>query len=322
MTATSDRQGGAPRRASAPGPIDAYQSSWGLDVRLTGDLVRSGDILPGDPTDDCPVFEHDATGEQDQGRTLPDPDADFGEGRRGFGRYRMAANFIRVKIHGSDKKPALGRMTNASVTGLFVRCQAPLPFRTEVRVDWSLTNDMKMSFSGKVVRTTQHGMAIHLTTEDANWRFRASFIDLCRTPTDRPPMVTVRKLTPLEAKRYREDDDVVRRLGHKWRQVEQNLIDDSAHQAFIQTCLKERRLQFALERYRELQTWPTDGFDPTPYLQQIGTILSFYQLTTANSSVESSSLRKYLPLVAVTFLILLLLLGVPYLIGNQVTPPE
>ena len=76
------------------------------------------------------------------------------------------------------------------------------------------------------------------------------------------------KLTAAAAKRLQEDDHILRRLGRQWKDVEADLGDDDAHQKFIQLCLQERRLQFALERYREQQLWPTGDFDPTPYLKQ------------------------------------------------------
>ena len=320
MNAPSARHVSSRNMAPAEVPADAYQSSLGLDVLITGDLLRTSDILPGDPTDDCSVFDDDATGAEDHGLAMPDPDTEFGEGRRGYGRYRLANNFIRVQVYRDDGKPSLGRMTNASVTGLFVRCQSPLAFRTTVRVTWSMTNDVKMEFTGRVVRTTRNGMAIHLTTDDANWRYRASFIDMCRTPSQTPPSVVVRKVSAAEAQRHREDDDVLRRLGAQWRRVEEQFAADDRHQAFIQTCLREKRLQFALERYRELQAHPIDGFDPTPYLKQIGTILSFYQLQPRSSGLGPSPLRRYLPIAIVTMLLLGLLSFIPYLTRAPVTP--
>ena len=320
MNANPDRL--VSRRDTSPSvgpPPDAYQSNLGLGVLLSGDLAPSTDILPGDPTDDCPLFDDDTTGAKDEGTTLYADDAEFGEGRRGYGRYRLASNYIRVAIYRDDHKQSHGRMTNASVTGLFVRCQNPLPFKAIVRVEWCLINDIKMSFTGRVVRSTKDGMAIHLTTDDANWRFRASFIDRCRIAAELPPSVTIRRLTPSEAKRYMEDDTTLRQLGIRWKRVERDLSNDALHQAFIQDCLKQKRLQFALERYRELQTWPVDGFDATEYLKQIGTILSFYQLQPA-TTVEATTLRRYLPIVVIIVLMVLTLLGVPYLLGNRVTP--
>ncbi|MEM7675067.1 MAG: PilZ domain-containing protein [Myxococcota bacterium] len=303
-------------------PHEPYQASLGIDILVSGDLVVSQDLIPGDPTEDCAVFPQDETGIRGESRITADVTEDFGEGRRGFSRFRLAKNFIRAKIFSDDGKPRFGRMTNASVTGLFIRCQSPLPFRSIVRVEWCMTGTTKMTFLGKVVRSAEQGMAIHLTTDDADWRYRAAFIDLCRTPTDDPPTVTVRKLKAAEARRYQEDDDIVRRLGQAWRQVEEDLGNDKKHQDFIQQCLRERRLQFALERYRELQKWPTDTFDPAPYLKQLGTILSFYQLSNHSSEYEGTSWRRYFPLIVVTVLMMLLLLGVPYLLGQRAIPPS
>lgn len=316
MTFSPDRPVSG-RNTQAPLSVQHPQRPHlGIDVLLSGDLIRSADLLPGDPTDDCPVFAGDVTGTEDQGRAQPEPDVEFGDARRGFVRYRLATNFIRVQIFNNESKPALGRMTNASVTGLFVRCQCPLPVRTTVRVEWSLLKDLKMSFMGRVIRTTGRGMAIHLATDDANWRFRASFIDLCRTPTEHPPGVIVRRLNAAEIEQFREDDELARRLGGAWTAVQRDLNADDQHQAFIQQCLKARRLQFAFERYRELQEWPTPDFDPTPYLKQIGTILSFYQLQTGPKT-EPVAMRKYVPLAIVTLALIIVLLSAPYLVGAR-----
>ena len=156
MTLTADLPVSGRDGAQGPGP-DTYAPSLGLDVLLSGDLMRSADILPGEPTDDCPLFLDDATGALDEGRAQPQADAEFGDGRKGFGRFRLANNVVRVQIVTDESKPAHGRMTNASVTGFFVRCQTPLPFRTVVRVEWVVMNDMKMEFLGKVVRSTPKG---------------------------------------------------------------------------------------------------------------------------------------------------------------------
>ena len=310
---------------------EPYQPSLGLGVLLTGDLVRTADLLPGEPTEDCALFE--AHGPQHEGPPQPQGDVALGEGRRSFARYRLSANYICVRILGSDQRrrpgnrePSLaprtsriGRMTNASVTGLFVRCSHPLAFRSDVQVDLHANEDIKLSFLGRVVRTTADGMAIHLTTHDADWRFRASFIDLCRTPTTTPPTVTVRCLRAAEARRLAADAEIDRRIGEKWTAVEDDLANDALHQAFIQHCLQARRLRFAFDRYRELQMWPIAGFDPTSYLQQIGLILSFYQLQPTLSAADLQVARRYVPLAIATALVLFILVAIPYLIGSRLT---
>ncbi len=323
-SSAAGQTGGSPARGSAGKlVIDPYHPSFTADVLLTGDVVRSSDILPGDPTEDCPVFADDATGTGDLGQAQASTDAELGEGRLGFGRFRLANNFIRVRILGEDSKPSMGRMTNASVTGLFVRCQSPLPFRSAVRVEWIIASDMTMSFSGKVIRTTPEGMAIHLSTDDANWRFRASFIDLCRKPSDQPPTVSIRKMTAKEVRQHEADDAILRELGRHWRSVEEALDDDGTHQQFIQRCLEKRRLQFALERYRELQLWPVSDFDATPYLSQIGKILLFYQAGRATPKNDDglSDGGRYVRLAVVAILLTSALVSVALFMGHSATPP-
>ena len=56
-----------------------------------------------------------------------------------------------------------------------------------------------------------------------------------------------------------------------------DLQDDAIHQEFIQECLRLQRLEFGLERYRELKDGPDDAI-ASRYLGQIGVILGFMSL--------------------------------------------
>ena len=223
-----ERQG--PNEAPAPG---SYYGNMGVDILWTGDLAVTEDmVLP-------PVRPDDETGSFDVEELEPH--------RRGFERYDFGANFVRAALlKENGKTGATGRVTNASVTGMWVETNAPLPFRTDVDVDWCVMGSYSMRFSGRVVHTTDSGMAVVLEVDDSSWRFRSSFVDLARTPSEEPPSVVVKPGKGPAPPRAKDHD--LAALASAWKLVEKDLFADEAHQRFINTCLSAQRLEYALER--------------------------------------------------------------------------
>ena len=138
-----------------------------------------------------------------------------------------------------------------------------------------------MTFMGRVVRSTEAGMAIHLKCDDSSWRFRSSFIDIARTPSAMPPSMVVRCVSD-----GGEDNDY-RALHEAWQKARISL-SDADHQAFITEMLKRKRLDYALEQYRRLQEEEPQSEIAARYLKQIGTILGFYTLQRAPEVSASS----------------------------------
>lgn len=250
----------------------------GVDILWTGDLAETEDmVVP-------PVRPDDETGSFDVQELEPH--------RRGFERYDLSANFVRATVREAPKGGSglIGRVTNASVTGMWVETDQPLPFRCEVDVDWCVMGSYSMRFPGRVVRTTDAGMAVVMEVDDSSWRFRSSFIDLARTPSEEPPSVIVQpRASRAEGAR---GDDQLEQLAAAWKKVETDLLDDESHQVFINTCLAARRLEYALERYRELKLHNPSSEIATRYLKQIGTILTFYTLAREPAKSDVPRWRK------------------------------
>lgn len=265
------------RPAEPPAP-GSYYANVGVDILWTGDLAVTEDMhLP-------PVRPDDEAGTYDIVELEPN--------QRGFERYDLTANFVRATVlDGEGPNSGLtGRVTNASVTGMWVETNHPLPFRSDVDVDWCVMGSYSMRFSGRVVRTTESGMAVVLEVDDSSWRFRSSFIDLARTPSEEPPSVIVQ---PQRSRRAASTPDArLAELGAQWKRVEEDLFDDARHQAFINACLSARRLEYALERYRELKLHNPTSELATRYLKQIGTILTFYTLKREASEEETPRWKK------------------------------
>lgn len=245
----------------APAPT-SYYAHVGVDMLWTGDLAVTEDMhLP-------PVRPDDETGNLE-----PQEDDDA---KRGFERYDLTQNFVRASVlPRNDAAGHSGRVTSASVTGMWVETEHPLAFRSDVDVDWCVMGSFSLRFAGRVVRTSATGMAVVLDVDDSSWRFRSSFIDLARTPSDEPPSVIVQPRSE-RAPAIHKTDGAILRLAEHWTSIEDRLDDDAAHQAFISACLAAQRLEYALERYRELKLHNPNSVVATRYLKQIGTILTFY----------------------------------------------
>lgn len=276
---------------------ESYYNDMGLDTLWTGDIQRSLDISI-DIRPPVDVEELDAR-------------------RRGFERYDLRGNLIRAAIFGKDRRPHQGRLTQASVTGMWIETKHPLPFRAEVDVEWCVMG-FSQTFRGRVVRHSDDGMAIHLDTDDVSWRFRSSFIDLARTPSSDPPSVVIRHRK--ETDTAVNDDALMQQLEHEWVGVQEALDDDTVHQAFIHSCIRGKRLQFALECYRDFKSTNPDSELATRYLKQIGTILSFYTLQTSNQLPQPEK-KKIFPIMIIIMVVLAALLLAPTIVQKKLERP-
>jgi hypothetical protein len=288
-----------------------FYSDIGVDILWTGDLAVTEDM--GRP----PIMDGDGEPSGALGDPLVMPS------RRGFERYDLTRSFVRASVlPGPDAPSAAGRVTNASVTGMWVETDKPLPFRTQVLVDWCVMSNFSMRFEGRVVRTTETGMAVVIDVDDASWRFRASFIDLARTPSESPPTVVVQAHTGRTNPRQPKNDATLEALAAQWAAMDESLSDDAAHQAFITACLKARRLEYALERYRELKLLHPEWEGVNRYLQQIGTILTFYTMQRAEAAPEAKGWKKPALLAAIIAVVAAGALSVAQMIAAQQLNPK
>ncbi len=277
-----------------------YYNDMGLDTLWTGDIQRSLDISI-DVRPPVDVEEIDAR-------------------RRGFERYSLRENQVRAALFGADRHARYGRLTDASVTGMWIETEHPLPFRSEVDVDWCVMG-FSQTFKGRVVRSSLNGMAIQIETDDVSWRFRSSFIDLARTPSSDPPSVVVRLRADRDGHRVSPDLAMLQQLEQEWLGVLEALDDDGAHQGFINVCLKNKRLEFALECYRELKTSNPDSEVATRYLKQIGTILSFYTLQPSTQKNEEKK-KGLIPIVLIVLAVLVAAIAAPSIVRSKLDRPS
>lgn len=276
-----------------------YYNDMGIDTLWTGDIQRSIDISI-DVRPPIDVEEIDAR-------------------RRGFERYSLRENLIRTAIFGAERHAHHGRLVDASVTGMWIETEHPLAFRSEVDVEWCVMG-FSQTFKGRVVRSALNGMAIQIETDDVTWRFRSSFIDLARTPSQDPPSVIVRLRADRDGRRVTPDLAVLQQLEQEWLCVLEALDMDDVHQGFINVCLKNKRLEFALECYRELKTTNPDSEIATRYLKQIGTILAFYTLQPSNQPSEERK-KGLLPIVLIVLAVLVAAIAAPSIVRSKLERP-
>lgn len=220
--------------------------------------------------------------------------------RRGFERYALHNKNVRAKITTAQGDSYSGRLTETSVTGFWVQTDSPLPFKAPVELEWSV-DGYSMSFIGRVVRRAHNGMAIHIQCDDSSWQFRSKFVTLARAKGVNDASVVVRCMSVEHGEEHQA-------LLEAWQKT-QGTDDDRVHQLFISEMLKRRRLDYALERYRQLlDDDPNHEFAPK-YLKQIGTILSFYTLQRAPQGTEEQNNHLRKPFILLVLGIALLLAG-------------
>ncbi len=212
----------------------------------------------------------------------PDQKQLAGVQRPAFERHDLPNRRVAARVWKKPKgPPGVGFVTNASVTGMWIETDTSLPLRTQVQVELHVPGGYSATLIGRVIRANDKGMAVHLNTEDSTWQFRSSFLELARREEGQAPSVIVRtdeaSEEPVATSTPESEAVDFRVLGVKWHEVLADLKDDAIHQEFIQECLRRQRLEFGLERYRELKGGPEDAV-AAKYLGQIGVILGFMSL--------------------------------------------
>jgi len=204
----------------------------------------------------------------------PPPPTSSGPDRRRATRYPLTEHVVRSRVlDPSQTRWSPGRVRDMSTWGgLYVETKSPLPFRTDVRVDFILGTGHELVFFGRVVRKPdREGMAIQMRTDPASRAFLNAFIEEVLHPDCRRiPSLEVRPRGDKTGKGGEES------LEAGWRSAAQNLGDSEAQQRFIELCLARGRIDFALDAYRRVKTVEENGDAVDAYLEQIGTILGFY----------------------------------------------
>ena len=102
-------------------------------------------------------------------------------------------------------------------------------------------------------------------------------------------------------------------LQHLWTQASKCIDDDKLQQQFIQACIRQKNISYAVECYRALKNAYPDNVKVQKYLQQVGTILGFYAFNNAKQTAvdEGGGVSKaikmsllFLGVIVVTLIVL------------------
>ena len=235
--------------------------------------------------------------------SLPEPEPE----RRDFERHDVWEAKIGVSIlpEGSDFA-VRGRVRNLSLTGMWVDTAHPLPFKAKVHAQWCIEGGVTRKFSGRVIRSTPSGMAIQLDTNDPTWRFRTRFVELAMAPSAPPLSMTVHAENTVDIESTKADlqAEEIDQLYAQWQEIEKDLGNETLHQAFIHKCIQVRRLEYALERYRELRLLRPGLPSTERHIKQIGTILAFCTLKPDGSKDQEPPWWKKTAVVAIAIIML------------------
>ena len=232
--------------------------------------------------------------------TLDSPPSDLDPAeRRRAERYPLTCHVVRARVlDRSEQRWSPGRVRDVSGWGgLYIETSAPLPFKTDLRVDFVLGTGHELRFVGRVVRRPDaEGMAVQLRTDPARRVFLNEFIDEVLCPDCRRiPSLTIRPHTDRNSE---PGDEAL--LEDAWQAAVDRYEDTDAQQRFIEVCLSQRRIDYALQAYRKAKVADPDDKAVDPYLEQLGTILGFYALTKVEpEAVEAPPFRGAIGVVLV-----------------------
>jgi hypothetical protein len=230
--------------------------------------------------------------------------------RRKSLRQELNVRPVRAVLSMEKEQSARGRVRNMSAQGgLFIETHAPLPFKARVRADFTLPNARRMSFEGRVVRKPEDGVAIHLKANLDGVKFLHTFIEQA-VAFDGPAVQDIH-IFELEGEEETEQAVSEAELSQAWDKLRDNFASEEQNQAFIKLCLSGRRLDYALERYREMRRERPEDERIPKYLLQIGTIISFSAMNKAQPEKEAKKVR---PAVALIFLLVVALCSLLFLL--------
>lgn len=210
------------------------------------------------------------------------PEAELTE-RRNAMRFPIAVD---TEIVFDLKRRHKAFTTSGSVNALFVRTRHPVPAESNVWVELRMLGSRSRRLPGVVVRATDSGFAIQLDPDPRTLAYRSTYIDLARQPSLQHPTLRIELIPEREVPSEFVDelatgDD----LANAWAQVLETPQDEEVNQEFIHTCMRAQNLEYALDRYRE-RVANGDG-EAERYLEQIGTILGFYNMPQNDTPLEA-----------------------------------
>lgn len=275
-----------PKETLSPSSTEPEADNGGL----TGDLANA--LLSAEPEDWSPVSlsnDRAATTEDELG---PDSELEFDDDR-----------VPTTIVDGSNNISESGRLRSLSSAGsMYVESQHPLPFKTDVRVQFTHRQGYTLTYAGRVTRVPDEGgMTLRLRIDAETQRHLHDFMDSVREPSGFGTSVTIHAAT---------DSEHNIKLFYAWNRVVTHRDDDAVHQKFIQQCLSTNEMQFALDHYRSLRSETGDNRIDA-YLEQVGTILGFCALTSTRRREERSF---KIPSIVYFFAAALVCLGVLFFV--------
>jgi hypothetical protein len=193
---------------------------------------------------------------------------------------------------------------------LQLEARRPIPAATRVEVELVFLDGRRVPLHGRVARSGAGEMSVRLDLLEGDGALLERYLEQSQeqAPGARgPELIRIRPRGAPESKD--EPDDAV--LLARWQEASLDLDDQEAHQRFIQDCVRARRLEFAVQCYRNLQAVSPDDERVARYLQQVGTILGFYVLRKSNQGDADGAVKipRTLKVGAIFLLVVGALLG-------------
>ncbi|MFO0725033.1 MAG: PilZ domain-containing protein [Myxococcota bacterium] len=226
-------------------------------------------------------------------------------------RHLLRGGAVRVTCVGAASSPVRGRVRDIAIDGgLFIELATAPELLASVRATLTLPSGHEMAFEGKVVRKTSAGVAVRLRVDQPSQAFLNVFVAVARGG-DRRRALELR-LEPLDSGAEADPEVALSRA------FQDALLDgsDEAHQRFIQTCLTQRRIDYALTRYRAEKARRAQDPIFDAYLAQVGTILGFASLNSAEK-VQPQPGPRFHRLIGVGVVILVALVGLFVLLASR-----
>ena len=285
-------------------------------VRVPGSKKTEEELLPVSPLSPREAFEVFQS-EIQQTESL-ERSSDLSP-RPGQQHTELGGRGIRVDVKNAQGRAEEGLLLRASKSGLVVRVPEPLAFRSVVLAEWIAFGGYTMAFAGHVIRTSEDEMAIRFELQsEHDATFLSSFVQMADSEDSDALRLSIRQV--------RDDDaslnaaEQTRRLEQAWAHLEPRFGQDGAHQAFIQTCLRMQRIDFALDRYRDSLERPQLRQAAQTYMDQLGKILTFSGFIKREEAPNKPRQRAMWLLVAGAFLFLLLV-GLRFAASRANAPP-
>ncbi|MEL6187968.1 MAG: hypothetical protein AAFU79_25375 [Myxococcota bacterium] len=196
-----------------------------------------------------------------------------GSERRGAARFPLALET--EVVDGSKRHAAFA--TSGSVDAFFIRAKAPIEQDQKLMTELRMLGSYYLRIPAVVVRLTEHGFVIQLDPNPKTLAFRSSFLELARQPSMQAPRLRL-EVVPTEARANSDTSEESSRdeIVEAWSAVLSDPEDEETNQEFIHTCMRAQNLEYAVDRYREQQAAGSSHAEK--YLDQIGTILGFYNM--------------------------------------------